>query len=55
MMNCNKKFHPYFELFYFRHGKAVCSAKLSKAKGMERTSEGMSNENEQQNLLLGDK
>ena len=25
-----KKFHPYFELFYFRYGKAVWSSKLSK-------------------------
>ena len=25
-----KTFHPYFELFYFRHGKAVWSSKLSK-------------------------
>ena len=24
-----KRFHPYFELFYFRHGKAVWSSKLS--------------------------
>ena len=24
-----KRFHPYFELFYFRHGKAVWSSKSS--------------------------
>ena len=27
-----KRFHPYFELLYFRHGKAVWSSKLSFSK-----------------------
>ena len=27
-----KRFHPYFELLYFRHGKAVWSSKLSRLR-----------------------